>query len=71
MLNIVTNKVVKLLGKVENIERFLRVALYQGRTQGSIAIPEEMFVFVPIFIILVVIPKLLFLGKPRLKMTLI
>jgi peptidylprolyl isomerase domain and WD repeat-containing protein 1 len=30
VVNLVTNRVARLLGKVENTERFLRVALYQG-----------------------------------------
>ncbi len=29
VVNLVTNRVARLLGKVENTERFLRVALYQ------------------------------------------
>jgi peptidylprolyl isomerase domain and WD repeat-containing protein 1 len=40
-VNLVTNRVVRILGKVENTERFLRVALYQsgGRaaTKGKLA----------------------------------
>ena len=30
VVNLVTNRVARILGKVENTERFLRVALYQG-----------------------------------------
>jgi peptidylprolyl isomerase domain and WD repeat-containing protein 1 len=30
MVNVVSNALVKILGKVENTERFLRVALFQG-----------------------------------------
>eukprot|EP01126_Amoeba_proteus_P042276 TRINITY_DN4591_c0_g1_i3.p1 TRINITY_DN4591_c0_g1~~TRINITY_DN4591_c0_g1_i3.p1 ORF type:complete len:306 (-),score=54.29 TRINITY_DN4591_c0_g1_i3:124-1041(-) len=37
MQNIVTNQLVKIIGKVENTERFLYLTLYQGRTEGSIA----------------------------------
>lgn len=29
-MNLVTNQLVRVLGKTENTERFLRVALYQG-----------------------------------------
>lgn len=31
VVNLVTNRVVKIIGKIENTERFLQVALYQGR----------------------------------------
>lgn len=30
MVNLYTNKVARILGKVENNDRFLRIALYQG-----------------------------------------
>lgn len=30
VVNLTTNKVAKIIGKVENTERFLRIALYQG-----------------------------------------
>ena len=30
MVNVVSNALVKILGKVENTERFMRVALFQG-----------------------------------------
>jgi peptidylprolyl isomerase domain and WD repeat-containing protein 1 len=36
VVNIVTNQLVRLIGKVEATERFLAIALYQGRTQGSV-----------------------------------
>ena len=37
VVNLVTNRVARILGKVENTERFLRVALYQGiPKQGSV-----------------------------------
>jgi len=39
--NIYTGKVVRLIGKVESTERFIKIALYQGVTHGSAAIPEE------------------------------
>lgn len=32
VVNLVTNRVVRLLGKVENTERFVRIALYQGQS---------------------------------------
>jgi hypothetical protein len=31
VVNLVTNRVVKIIGKVENTERFLSIALYQVR----------------------------------------
>eukprot|EP01100_Stratorugosa_tubuloviscum_P015042 TRINITY_DN8434_c0_g1_i1.p1 TRINITY_DN8434_c0_g1~~TRINITY_DN8434_c0_g1_i1.p1 ORF type:complete len:648 (+),score=233.81 TRINITY_DN8434_c0_g1_i1:37-1944(+) len=34
LVNIFTNKLVKILGRVENTERFFALSLYQGRTQG-------------------------------------
>lgn len=37
MVNLVTNRVVKIVGKVENTERFLRLALYQVR--GALQAP--------------------------------
>ncbi|ELR20633.1 CYP, putative, partial [Acanthamoeba castellanii str. Neff] len=36
VVNLVTNQLVRLIGKVEATERFLAIALYQGRTQGSV-----------------------------------
>ncbi|KAL0026716.1 hypothetical protein WJX79_006852 [Trebouxia sp. C0005] len=47
VVNLVTNRVVRILGKVENTERFLRVALYQGipkqgiKTQRQLATTES------------------------------
>ena len=47
MVNLVTNRVSRILGKVENTERFLRVALYQGipkqgiKTQRQLATTES------------------------------
>ncbi|GIL83353.1 hypothetical protein Vretimale_11294 [Volvox reticuliferus] len=35
VVNLVTNKVVRILGKVENTERFLTLALYQGAARGK------------------------------------
>ncbi|GLC33697.1 Peptidylprolyl isomerase [Pleodorina starrii] len=35
VVNLVTNKVVRMLGKVENTERFLTLALYQGAPRGK------------------------------------
>jgi hypothetical protein len=40
--NLKTGKVVRLFGKSENTERFLKVAVYQGKTQGTAAISEEL-----------------------------
>ena len=46
-MNLVTNRVARILGKVENTERFLRVALYQGipkqgvKTQQKLATTES------------------------------
>ena len=46
-MNLVTNRVSRILGKVENTERFLRVALYQGipkqgiKTQRTLATTES------------------------------
>lgn len=46
-MNLVTNRVSRILGKVENTERFLRVALYQGipkqgiKTQRQLATTES------------------------------
>jgi len=34
-VNLITNKLVKLLGKLENTERFLALSLYQGKTRGD------------------------------------
>ena len=42
VFNIVTNRVVRLIGKNENLDRFVRMSLYQGKTQGTIAIPQEL-----------------------------
>eukprot|EP00026_Physarum_polycephalum_P001078 Phypoly_transcript_01079.p1 GENE.Phypoly_transcript_01079~~Phypoly_transcript_01079.p1 ORF type:complete len:623 (+),score=105.08 Phypoly_transcript_01079:1835-3703(+) len=36
IVNIVTNKVTKVLGKVENNTRFLALALYQGKNEGDV-----------------------------------
>jgi len=36
IINIVTNKLVKILGKVENTTRFLSLALYQGKNEGDV-----------------------------------
>lgn len=47
VVNLVTNRVVRILGKVENTERFLRIALYQGipkqgvKTQRQLAISKD------------------------------
>ncbi|KAG2431728.1 hypothetical protein HXX76_009224 [Chlamydomonas incerta] len=35
VVNLTTNKVVRMLGKVENSERFLTLALYQGASRGK------------------------------------
>ncbi|GFR48933.1 hypothetical protein Agub_g10939, partial [Astrephomene gubernaculifera] len=35
VINLVTNKVVRILGKVENTERFLTLAIYQGAPRGK------------------------------------
>eukprot|EP00698_Gefionella_okellyi_P003518 TRINITY_DN13311_c0_g1_i1.p1 TRINITY_DN13311_c0_g1~~TRINITY_DN13311_c0_g1_i1.p1 ORF type:complete len:651 (-),score=160.11 TRINITY_DN13311_c0_g1_i1:17-1969(-) len=35
VVNMVTNRVVKLLGKVESTDRFLNIALYQGKPRAS------------------------------------
>eukprot|EP00884_Botryococcus_braunii_P007952 jgi/Botrbrau1/17158/Bobra.0157s0052.1 len=35
VVNVVTNRVVRILGKVENTERFVRIALYQGGRKGA------------------------------------
>ncbi|KAG2449525.1 hypothetical protein HYH02_005667 [Chlamydomonas schloesseri] len=35
VVNLTTNKVVRILGKVENSERFLTLALYQGASKGK------------------------------------
>ena len=40
VVNLVTNRVARIVGKVENTERFLRLALYQGgvaRKAGAVA----------------------------------
>jgi len=37
LVNIVTNKVVQMIGKLETNLRFLSIALYQGKTMGSAA----------------------------------
>lgn len=33
VVNLVTNRLVRIIGKVENTERFLRIALYQVRAR--------------------------------------
>jgi hypothetical protein len=38
MINLITNKVTKVLGKVENNTRFLALALYQGKNEGDVCI---------------------------------
>ena len=40
VVNLYTNKLVKILGLVENTERFCNVALYQGKTTMNIATGE-------------------------------
>jgi hypothetical protein len=42
-VNIFTNKLVRILGKVENTERFLQIALFQGipKTYGLSAAAES------------------------------
>jgi len=35
IVNIVTNKVCRVLGKIENNNRFLSISLYQGKIKGS------------------------------------
>lgn len=37
MVNVVTNRVVKILGRLESGVRFLQLALYQGKYKGSVA----------------------------------
>ena len=37
VVNLVTNRLVRLIGKVENTERFLRIALYQVGTTAPAA----------------------------------
>ncbi len=37
-MNMVTNKVTKVLGKVENTTRFLSLAVYQGKNEGDVCI---------------------------------
>lgn len=39
VVNLVTNRVVKIIGKVENSERFLQIALYQGIPRKSKRLP--------------------------------
>eukprot|EP00887_Chlorella_sp_A99_P006803 scaffold2.g6803.t1 len=39
VINLVTNRVVKVIGRVESSERFLRIALYQGVPQRSKKMP--------------------------------
>lgn len=34
VVNLVTNRVVKIIGKVESTERFLQLALYQARQRS-------------------------------------
>lgn len=36
LVNVVANKIIRVIGKVENTERFLAISLYQGRAVGSI-----------------------------------
>ncbi|KAL6040930.1 Peptidylprolyl isomerase domain and WD repeat containing protein 1, variant 3 [Balamuthia mandrillaris] len=36
VVNIVTNKMVRIVGRSENTERFLAISLWQGKTQGSV-----------------------------------
>jgi peptidylprolyl isomerase domain and WD repeat-containing protein 1 len=36
-MDLVTNELVSVLGKVENTERFEFLSLYQGKTEGSVA----------------------------------
>jgi len=38
VVNLVTNKVARVIGRQETAERFLGIALYQGRTVGSAAL---------------------------------
>jgi hypothetical protein len=38
VVNMVTNKVARIIGRQETAERFLGIALYQGRTVGSAAL---------------------------------
>ena len=40
-MNIVTEELVKVIGLVENTERFLRIALYQGKYIGTAAAGES------------------------------
>ena len=35
VVNVVTNKLIRIIGHVENTERFLSIALYQGKNIGS------------------------------------
>lgn len=37
LMNLVSNTLVSIIGKVENTERFIYIALYQGKTEGSVA----------------------------------
>mmetsp|Transcript_21447 Transcript_21447/g.27271 ORF Transcript_21447/g.27271 Transcript_21447/m.27271 type:complete len:607 (-) Transcript_21447:39-1859(-) len=37
LINMVTNKLVRIIGLVENTERFLQLSLYQGKNIGSVA----------------------------------
>ncbi len=43
VVNLTTNRVAALLGKVENTERFLRVALYQARPPAASGISNREF----------------------------
>jgi peptidylprolyl isomerase domain and WD repeat-containing protein 1 len=36
VVNLLTNKLIRILGKVENTTRFLTVALYQGKNEGDV-----------------------------------
>jgi len=42
VVNLVSNKLSRVLGKVENTERFLGISLYQGRTQGTLTNTEDL-----------------------------
>eukprot|EP01104_Vermistella_antarctica_P017578 TRINITY_DN6243_c0_g1_i1.p1 TRINITY_DN6243_c0_g1~~TRINITY_DN6243_c0_g1_i1.p1 ORF type:complete len:636 (+),score=170.85 TRINITY_DN6243_c0_g1_i1:96-2003(+) len=41
VFNLITNKLVRVIGKVENTERFLHIALYQGRVTGTAAMGDK------------------------------
>jgi len=42
LVNLITRRVIRTLGRVEHGERFLRLALYQGRCVGDAALPGEL-----------------------------